>query len=126
MGNTSDWKLKVKVDCPDCNGTGISYKDYYTPDTIACYNSKCQDGKVIVEVEPLEIPKFMSRPESLEYSCACGKTEIILRPQLNQLPIGWINWSGELLCTKCKTVVVYAALIAAANKVQQIKESISE
>ena len=99
MGNIASWKLKVNIDCPDCGGSG-GWVGSDNMDVTPC-NTCSATGKVIKEV-------------------------VILRPRLNQLPIGWINWSGELLCAGCKSMIVYTALRAVADKIQQIRESINE
>ncbi len=122
MVETTDWKLKTKIDCPDCGGDGIIGGD---AEWEKCRGECNGTGKVIEQVEPKEIQRFVSRPESLSFTCVCNRTEIILRPRLNQLPNGWVNWSGDLLCGTCRTLVIYDALIAAADKVRKIKEKFS-
>ena len=124
MGNIASWKLKVNIDCPDCGGSG-GWVGSDNMDVTPC-NTCSATGKVIKEVEPKDIEKFRGVPESRTYTCVCKEEEVILRPRLNQLPIGWINWSGELLCAGCKSMIVYTALRAVADKIQQIRESINE
>lgn len=121
MGETTDWKLKVKVDCPECKGTGGEYDNHYEP-CVSCKGT----GKIVQEVEPKDIEAFSNRPPSKEFKCVCGNKEIILRPRLDQLPNGWVHWSGHILCLRCRNAVLQAALIAAADKVEQLKEKYDE
>ena len=114
MVDTKDWRLKVKVVCSACEGDAFFGSG-------PC--SRCEGtGKEVIMVEPKDIEVFANRPESKEYTCIHGKKEIILRPKLEQLPNGWVNWNSQLLCDVCKAQMVYAALMAAGNKIQQIKE----
>ena len=110
-----DWRLKVSIDCPDC-------KNGYSP----TFNIPCKTcnstGKVQKSVPPKAIDDFFLRPEKAEFVCVCGKKEIILRPTLNQIPSGWISWGGSILCSNCKTKIIYAAIMAANQKVMQLKE----
>lgn len=110
------WKLKAKVDCLRCGGEG---DDYMTGNI--CTDCK-GTGKVVQEVPPTDIETFLERPEKAEFICVCGKKEIILRPTLKQIPHGWLNWNGDFVCSKCKHLVILAAVVAADQKVQQLKE----
>ena len=114
------WSLKVKVPCPECGGTKIH--DDNIEDWYVCPSCK-GEGKVLGEVEPKEVEAYLkSRPEREDFECVgCGLSESILRPSIHQLPHGWLNWGGDILCNKCKTKVVYAALLAANQRVQKMK-----
>jgi hypothetical protein len=111
------WQLKFQVPCPTCIG-----KKFFD-DSDPCINC-AGTGKVIKIVKPEEVDDFIDRPEKQNFACiGCRKKEDILRPLPNQLPHGWINWSGDLICFECKSKVLLAAIVAAEQKVRQLKET---
>lgn len=111
--------MKVKAVCPDCSGTKcIDYYPYSGCRT--CQGS----GEVVKEVPAKAVDKFIGRPEKEHFACVgCRKQEDILRPLPNQLPGGWLSWAGDIICIRCKSKVVLAALVAAEQKVRQMKET---
>jgi hypothetical protein len=111
-----DWKLKVKVECSACHGTG---EDWEGPPCIFCKGS----GYKIEKLHPDNVEEFLERRESADFTCICGKKESILRPKEGQIPSGWLNWDGNMICNDCKYKVMFAALNGAAMKIQQIKEA---
>jgi len=118
---SSAWKLKVKVKCEDCHGIGW-WEDADLGQQEAC--KECDGyGYHLREVHPDNVKEFLSRKESLDFTCICRKKEIILRPREGQIPSGWICWDGNYICNDCKYKVMFAALQGAAMKIQQIKEA---
>ncbi len=109
----SIWKIKVRLKCSTCLGEpedGICY---------ACNGS----GYNTQEIDPKDIEMFSDRPPAKEFRCVCGKPESILRPHLGQIPHSWMQWGDNLVCGDCKSKVLLSCAMAAAEKVQQIKES---
>jgi len=113
---TDNWQLRVRQWCPHCNGSGRDCLSHYV--CHACGG----DGKVRQNVPAAKVDEFLARPEKLTYvCCTCDRTEAILRPIQHQLPSGWLNWSGDLLCNICKEYIVGAAIIAVDSWVQRMK-----
>lgn len=106
------WKMKVRLPCHACGS-----KEGYC---ILCNGSRF----ITKEIDPKEVELFADRPPTQEYRCVCGKPESILRPHLGQIPHSWIQWGDDLVCSDCKSKVLLHCAMAAAEKVQQIKESI--
>jgi len=115
-----DWKLKVKVKCEDCHGIG------WWEDSVTKEQGECKEcggkGFHIREVHPDNIDEFLTRQESTDFKCICGKKERILRPREGQIPSGWLCWDNNYICNDCKYKVILAALQGAAMKIEQIKE----
>lgn len=107
------WTMKVRVICQDCGGSGGD-----DVSTCSACNGK---GHIMKKVLPNCIDEFSSSPPSAEFSCSgCRHKENILRPLQHQIPHGWINWGGALLCSGCKAKVVLAAIMGANKKVVEL------
>jgi len=122
--------MKVRVICSDCNGRGEwenrDISDKYRK-IVVC--KMCGGtGRVQKEVSPAAVKSYLdTREERVEFSCTgCNAKEAILRPKLKQVPHGWVNWGGSMLCHSCKMKVIYAAILAANQKVQQMKENAND
>ena len=111
--------IKIKLTCSICNGTG------FVGDTLANTYHPCETcGGFGYTITVTEAGEYLDdRPEKLDYTCVCGKTEGILRPYEHQIPTGWVNWDSSLLCDKCKLKVLYAGMVAMAARVDDIRSS---
>lgn len=111
---TDQWQMKTKHPCYACGGTGL------------LESGNCPEcngaGTFMHKVSPPDIETFLERPDKAEFTCVCKKVESILRPTQGQIPSGWLNWDGDYVCNNCKYLIMFAALNAAAQKVQQLKE----
>ena len=113
--DVTPWNLKVQVTCPACDGA--------RGDESGTFCGHCSGrGTVLQEVAVSEISNFLDRPEHKDYQCVCGKRERVLRPRDLQIPVGWVQWNGYLVCSKCKAQIVQAAIQAASWKITDIKE----
>lgn len=111
---SEEWQMKTRRNCPNCFA-GFDAED--DPCKI------CDGTGQINEIIPIaDIPTFLERPDKAEFTCVCKKVESILRPTQGQIPSGWLNWDGDYICNNCKYLIMFAALNAAAQKVQQLKE----
>jgi hypothetical protein len=109
---STNWQLKIQTPCSVCSGKNN--------DCSYCNGT----GKVFETIKPSKIDTIIGRPEKQSFACVgCRKKEDILRPLPNQTPYGWLNWSGDLICFECKSKVLLAAIVAAEQKVRQLKET---
>lgn len=121
------WTMKVKVMCPVCQG----HKYIYDADSVELGAGLCSEcggtGQCFREIPPEAIEeftnKYSTRPPQTEFQCSCcHREEVILRPLEHQVPFGWWNWSGDLVCNDCRVLVISAAISGAEQKIRQLKE----